>query len=179
MAPLSLPLSSLLKHTDCLRKANIFCYALHGFHRRPSGPVLWKRNFGAVVHGVGKLLSHHSGGKNYAASLCSSLSGGQDTTEKLWSAYKQTKRQTEGTDRSLQHLPILPLANSYAVDTKLLSPDYKPVMTDVSISIITISRAYFLLLHVFCRLYFISHKNGMGRATRMSVIIRLSSKAKA
>lgn len=139
MAPLSLPLSSLLKHKDCVRRANIFCNTLHGLHQRPFRPLLWKRNLGAVAHGVGQLLSHHPGAKNHAASACNSSSDGRDMTEKLWSAYKQTKRQTEGMGRSSQ---CLQQSNK--------SPSYNPLMTDVS------SRsAQFLQPHVsssFCTL---------------------------
>uniref|UniRef100_A0A7N8Y3Y0 5'-nucleotidase domain containing 3 n=1 Tax=Mastacembelus armatus TaxID=205130 RepID=A0A7N8Y3Y0_9TELE len=71
MVPLSLPLSTLLKHRDCLQKATVFYNVLH---QRP-----WKRDFA----------------KNYAASVCSSSSDGRDTTDKLWSVYHETKRQTE------------------------------------------------------------------------------------
>lgn len=98
MAPLSLPLSSVLRHACCLQSGNVFCNVLHGLHRRPFRSRLWKRNFGAVTHGVGQLLSHQSRVQNYAASVRSSSSGGQDMTDWLWSVYKETKRQTEGTD---------------------------------------------------------------------------------
>uniref|UniRef100_A0A7N8YI73 5'-nucleotidase domain containing 3 n=1 Tax=Mastacembelus armatus TaxID=205130 RepID=A0A7N8YI73_9TELE len=87
MVPLSLPLSTLLKHRDCLQKATVFYNVLH---QRP-----WKRDFGAVSAGVGQLLSHQPTAKNYAASVCSSSSDGRDTTDKLWSVYHETKRQTE------------------------------------------------------------------------------------
>lgn len=135
MPPLSLPLSSLLKRKDCLQRANVFRDTLHGLHHRPFRPALWKRHFGAVVLGVGKLLSHHHpGGRNYAASPFSSSPGGQDMTEKLRSAYKQTKRQTEGTGHVLvaftAECSVRPLTHSTAANCQLSSPECKPVMTD-------------------------------------------------
>ncbi|XP_018540004.1 5'-nucleotidase domain-containing protein 3 [Lates calcarifer] len=93
MAPLSSPLPSLLRHRGCLQKANV-CKILQGLHHRPFRSCLWKRNFGAAYHGVGQLLSHQHRAKNYAASVYSS-SDGQDMTERLWSIYNETKRQTE------------------------------------------------------------------------------------
>lgn len=98
MAPLSLPLSSLLRHRDCLQKANVFSNVLRGLQHRSVRSRVWKRNFGAVAHGVGQLLSNQPRAQNYAASVCSSSSDGQDMTERLWSVYKETKRQTEGMD---------------------------------------------------------------------------------
>uniref|UniRef100_A0A8C2XSD5 5'-nucleotidase domain containing 3 n=1 Tax=Cyclopterus lumpus TaxID=8103 RepID=A0A8C2XSD5_CYCLU len=95
MAPLSLPLSSLLKHKDCLQKANAFCNVLQSLHHRPCTSRLWKRSFGAVAHGVGQLLSHRPGSPNYAASVCRSSSAGQDMTERLRAVYNETKKQTE------------------------------------------------------------------------------------
>lgn len=101
MAPLSLPLSSLLKHKDCLQKVTFYCNVLQGLQHRACKSRLWKRNFGAVSHGVGQLLSNQPRPKNYAASVSSSSADGQDITEKLWSVYNETKRQTEGMN--LQH----------------------------------------------------------------------------
>ncbi|KAM7396933.1 hypothetical protein PAMP_019936 [Pampus punctatissimus] len=95
MASLSFPLSALVKHKDCLQKANIFCNVLQGLQHQTFRSRLWKRNFGAVSHGVGHLLSHQPRAKNYAASVCSSSSDGQDMAERLWSVYNETKRQTE------------------------------------------------------------------------------------
>lgn len=74
----------------------MFSNVLQGLQHRTFRSRLWKRNFGAVSHGVGQLLSHQPRAKNYAASMCSSSSDGQDMTEKLWSVYNETKRQTEG-----------------------------------------------------------------------------------
>lgn len=99
MAPLSSPLPSLLRHRGCLQKANV-CKILQGLHHRPFRSCLWKRNFGAAYHGVGQLLSHQHRAKNYAASVYSS-SDGQDMTERLWSIYNETKRQTEGTNAAV------------------------------------------------------------------------------
>ncbi|XP_005929147.1 5'-nucleotidase domain-containing protein 3 isoform X1 [Haplochromis burtoni] len=96
MAPWSLPLSSLLKHTDCLQRANIFCNVVQGLHHHyhPVRSRLWKRNFRAVSQGVGQLLSHEPRAGKCAASVCSSSLDGQNTTERLWSVYDETKRQT-------------------------------------------------------------------------------------
>ncbi|XP_054476195.1 5'-nucleotidase domain-containing protein 3 [Anoplopoma fimbria] len=95
MATLSLPLSSLLKHKDCLQKVKVFCNVLHSLQHRSCTSRVWKRSFGAVAHGVGRLLSQRSGSPNYAASVCRSSSDGPEMTERLWSVYKETKRQTE------------------------------------------------------------------------------------
>ncbi|KAL3061311.1 hypothetical protein OYC64_009482 [Pagothenia borchgrevinki] len=94
MAPLSSPLASLLKHKDFLQKASLFCNVLQSLHHPPFTSFLWKRNFGAVAHGVGKLLSHQPRSTNYAACVCSSSADGQDITERLRSVYNETKRQT-------------------------------------------------------------------------------------
>uniref|UniRef100_A0A3Q1B0F0 5'-nucleotidase domain containing 3 n=1 Tax=Amphiprion ocellaris TaxID=80972 RepID=A0A3Q1B0F0_AMPOC len=95
MAPLSLPVSFLLKQTDCLQRANIFRNVLQGLRQRPFRSRLWKRNFVAVSRGIGQLLSQQPRAKNYAASVCSSSADGQDLTERLWSVYHETKRQTQ------------------------------------------------------------------------------------
>ncbi|KAI9540741.1 5'-nucleotidase domain-containing protein 3 [Dissostichus eleginoides] len=94
MAPLSSPLASLLKQQCFLQKASLFCNVLQSLHHPPFTSLLWKRNFGAVAHGVGKLLSHHPRSTNYAACVCSSSADGQDMTERLRSVYNETKRQT-------------------------------------------------------------------------------------
>ncbi|XP_010790629.1 5'-nucleotidase domain-containing protein 3 [Notothenia coriiceps] len=94
MAPLSSPLASILKHKDFLQKASLFCNVLQSLHHPPFTSLVWKRNFGAVAHGVGKLLSHQPRSTNYAACVCSSSSDGQDMTERLRSVYNETKRQT-------------------------------------------------------------------------------------
>ncbi|KAK5902011.1 hypothetical protein CesoFtcFv8_007313 [Champsocephalus esox] len=94
MAPLSSPLASLLKHKDFLQKASLFCNVLQSLHHPPFTPLVWKRNFGAVAHGVGKLLSHQPRSSNYAACVCSSSADGQVMTERLRSVYNETKRQT-------------------------------------------------------------------------------------
>ncbi|XP_034060904.1 5'-nucleotidase domain-containing protein 3 [Gymnodraco acuticeps] len=94
MAPLSSPLASLLKHKDFLQKASLFCNVLQSLHHPPFTPLVWKRNFGAVAHGVGKLLSHQPRSTNYAACVCSSSADGQVMTERLRSVYNETKRQT-------------------------------------------------------------------------------------
>nr|XP_020441182.1 5'-nucleotidase domain-containing protein 3 [Monopterus albus] len=95
MAPLSSPLSFLLKHRDCLQKANTLCNVVQALHRRRPGAPSWKRDFGAVSHGVSPLLSQQPTAKNYASSVCSSSSDGQDMAERLWSVYNEKKRQTE------------------------------------------------------------------------------------
>lgn len=91
MAPLSVPLSSLLKHRDCLQRVNVFCNAAQGLRQRPLRSRSWKRNFG-------QLLTSLNRPQNYAASVCRSFSSGPDAAERLWSIYNETKRQTEGTD---------------------------------------------------------------------------------
>lgn len=96
MTPVSSPLSFLLKRSDSLQRASAVCLALRGLPRRTVRSPGWKRNFGAVSHGVGELLSHQPTAKNYAASVCSGSPGGQDMTERLWSVYNETKRQTKG-----------------------------------------------------------------------------------
>uniref|UniRef100_A0A3B3Y6P4 5'-nucleotidase domain containing 3 n=1 Tax=Poecilia mexicana TaxID=48701 RepID=A0A3B3Y6P4_9TELE len=94
MAPLSRSLSSLARHTECLRRVGVFRSFL------PNHPFRcgwWKRNFKAVScggAGVQPLLQQR-GAKNCAASVSSSSSDGQDATERLWSVYSETKRQTE------------------------------------------------------------------------------------
>lgn len=123
MAPLYLPLSSLLRHTERLQRVNIFRTALRGLHQRPI-----RRNVGAVAHRAGRLLSHPPGAKHCAASVCSSSSGGLDPTERLWSAYNQSKRQIEGKGRSS------------AVNTNL-SPKYNPLITvSSSLTVFTASQ---------------------------------------
>ncbi|XP_030588314.1 5'-nucleotidase domain-containing protein 3 isoform X1 [Archocentrus centrarchus] len=107
MAPWSLPLSSLLKHTDCLLRANIFFNVLHGLHHHTFRSRLWKRDFRAVSRGVGQLLSHQPRGKKCAASVCTSSVDGQDTTERLWSVYSETKdrlKYPEGL-RKYEYIP--------------------------------------------------------------------------
>ncbi|KAI4825156.1 hypothetical protein KUCAC02_020854 [Chaenocephalus aceratus] len=94
MAPLSSPLASLLKHKDFLQKASLFCNVLQSLHHPPFTPLVWKRNFGAVGHGIGKLLSHQPRSTNYAACVCSSSADGHVMTERLRSVYNETKRQT-------------------------------------------------------------------------------------
>lgn len=106
MAPLALPLSSLLKHKDCLQKANAFCNVLQSLHHRPSASRSWKRSFGAVAHGAGQLVSHQHRSPNYASSVCRSSTASQDMPGRLWSVYNETKKQTEGMDcsmRSMRH----------------------------------------------------------------------------
>ncbi|XP_033941920.1 5'-nucleotidase domain-containing protein 3 [Pseudochaenichthys georgianus] len=94
MAPLSSPLASLLKHKDFLQKASLFCNVLQSLHHPLFTPLVWKRNFGAVAHGVRKLLLHQPRSTNYAACVCSSSADGQVMTERLRSVYNETKRQT-------------------------------------------------------------------------------------
>uniref|UniRef100_A0A8C7XZ73 5'-nucleotidase domain containing 3 n=1 Tax=Oryzias sinensis TaxID=183150 RepID=A0A8C7XZ73_9TELE len=98
MAPMPLPLSSLLKYTECLQRArgvcNVFRDLPHGsFRLRP-----WRRNFSrAISRGVGQPWSQHQPrAPNCAASVCSSSSSGEGVTERLWSVYNETKRQTQG-----------------------------------------------------------------------------------
>uniref|UniRef100_A0A7N5ZXJ4 5'-nucleotidase domain containing 3 n=1 Tax=Anabas testudineus TaxID=64144 RepID=A0A7N5ZXJ4_ANATE len=110
MAPMSLPLSSLLNHWHSLQRANMFCFALQGLRHRALRSPLWKRNFGAGSYGVGQLLSHQPTGRKYAASVCSSSSDGQDMTERLWSVYNETKKQTKDL------IPVIS-ANSVNPDT--------------------------------------------------------------
>uniref|UniRef100_A0A1A8KU69 5'-nucleotidase domain containing 3 n=1 Tax=Nothobranchius kuhntae TaxID=321403 RepID=A0A1A8KU69_NOTKU len=96
MTTLSCPLRCLLKHTDCLRRAAVSRHVLPGSPQRSLGASLWRRNFRALSHGAtGELLLLQSGAKTSAASACSSSSDGQDVTQKLWSVYTETKRQTE------------------------------------------------------------------------------------
>ncbi|XP_037306393.2 5'-nucleotidase domain-containing protein 3 [Pungitius pungitius] len=95
MAPLPLPLSSLLKHRDCLQKAGAFSSALQSLHRRPFASRAWRRSPGAVAHGAGRLLSRRAGSPSYAACVFRCSSGAQDTTARLRSVYNETKRQTE------------------------------------------------------------------------------------
>lgn len=111
MAPVSLPLSSLLRHRDCVQKANMFCNVLRVLHHRPLTSSAWKRNLGSVSRGVGQLLPHQPAAKNYAASVCSSSSASQDMTERLWSVYNEARRQTKGrsthsTERSFSNTPL-------------------------------------------------------------------------
>ncbi|KAJ4937480.1 hypothetical protein JOQ06_002115 [Pogonophryne albipinna] len=94
MAPLYSPLASLLKHKDFLQKASLFCNVLQSLHHPPFTSLVWKRNFGAVAHVVGKLLSHQPRSTNYGACVCSSSADGQVMTERLRSVYNETKRQT-------------------------------------------------------------------------------------
>lgn len=96
MAPLSLPLSSLLKHRDCLQRASVFCNVFQGSARLAPRSRLWKRDFRAVARGAGQLQFRRSGTKNYAASASGSSTDGRDVTERLWSVYNETKKQTEG-----------------------------------------------------------------------------------
>lgn len=96
MAPLSVSLSSLLKHPDCLQRANVVCNVVQGLHHRSFRSRLWKRNVSSLSRGVNQLLSQQPRAKNYAASVCSMSKDGQDMTERLWSVYNETKRQTEG-----------------------------------------------------------------------------------
>uniref|UniRef100_A0A8D3BZL6 5'-nucleotidase domain-containing protein 3 n=1 Tax=Scophthalmus maximus TaxID=52904 RepID=A0A8D3BZL6_SCOMX len=124
MAPLSLPLSSLLRP-----RAGVLCNALQALHRRPSTSCSWTRNFGAVRHGVGQLLSPQPGAANYAASACSSSSAGQDTTERLWSVYNETKRQTEALTPAISANSVNPntiFANNEMSlrDTEIYGFDY-------------------------------------------------------
>uniref|UniRef100_A0A8P4KDH8 5'-nucleotidase domain-containing protein 3 n=1 Tax=Dicentrarchus labrax TaxID=13489 RepID=A0A8P4KDH8_DICLA len=124
MAPLSFPLSSLLKLKDCAQKANIFCNVLQGLHHRPLRSRLWKRNFGAVAHGVGQLLSHQPRGKSYAASVCSSSSDGQDMTDRLWSVYNETKKQTED---------LLPVISTNSVNPNTIFANNEMSLRDIEI----------------------------------------------
>nr|XP_019934532.1 PREDICTED: 5'-nucleotidase domain-containing protein 3 [Paralichthys olivaceus] len=98
MASLSLPLSSLLGHRKCLQRTAVFCSVLQGLHQRAfsSTSRSWRRTLGAVQLGVGQLLSRQQQQQD-GASVCrsSSSSHGQDMTERLWSVYNQTKRQTQ------------------------------------------------------------------------------------
>ena len=102
MAPLSLPLSCLLRHRECLHRTAVFCSALQGSHQRPvsSSSRSWRRSFGSVPLGVGPLLSRQQLQQQpqLGAPVCrsSSSSHGQDMTERLWSVYNQTKKQTQG-----------------------------------------------------------------------------------
>lgn len=90
MAPLSSPLSSLLRLWDGVRRASTFGKTLRG----------WRRDYA-------QLLSHPPGAANYAASVRSSSShGGRDLTETLWSAYRQAKRRTEGTEHKSPGAPL-------------------------------------------------------------------------
>lgn len=126
MAHLSLPLS-LLKHTDKML-SNVLLRSLQ--HRTFS----WKQNVGAVAPGVGQLLlSHQPGAPNYAASARRSCSsGGQEITERLWSVYNETKRQTEGMDSVIiitHSSSIHSITHSTAAELLLSYND--PVMTNV------------------------------------------------
>lgn len=98
MAPLSLPLASLLKHSDCLQKAKAFCNVLQSPQHRPFTSRSWRRSPGAVARGAGHLLSRQPGSPNYAARVFRCSSGAQDTTERLRSVYNETKRQTQGKE---------------------------------------------------------------------------------
>uniref|UniRef100_A0A3B3C013 5'-nucleotidase domain containing 3 n=1 Tax=Oryzias melastigma TaxID=30732 RepID=A0A3B3C013_ORYME len=92
-----LPLSCLLKYTECLQRArgvcNVFRALPHGASRfRP-----WRRNFRAISRGVGPPLSQqHPVAPKCAASVCSSPPSGEGVAERLWSVYNETKRQTQG-----------------------------------------------------------------------------------
>lgn len=89
MAPLCPRLPWLLKHTDCLHRANILWGTSRGFNQRPP---LWKRNVGAV----GAPLPQQPLARSLAASAHGSSPDGHDLTEKLWSVYHKTKKRTEG-----------------------------------------------------------------------------------
>ncbi|KAM9754160.1 5'-nucleotidase domain-containing protein 3 [Menidia menidia] len=97
MATFSYPVSTLLKHTHCVQRANVFFNVAQGLPQHTFRSLLWKRNFKAVSRGVGQLLSHRPEALNYAASACSSSTDGRDITDKLWSVYNDTKRQTQAT----------------------------------------------------------------------------------
>lgn len=89
MAPLCPRLWWLLKHTDCLPRPNISWFMSHGFDRRPH---LWKRDLGSV----GQPQTHFAPARSFAASAHGSSSDGHDVTERLWSVYHKTKKQTKG-----------------------------------------------------------------------------------
>ncbi|XP_029992474.1 LOW QUALITY PROTEIN: 5'-nucleotidase domain-containing protein 3 [Sphaeramia orbicularis] len=95
MAPLSFPVSSLLKGRDCLQRAGVLFNVLNGLPHRPSKPRSWKRGFCAASYGMGQILSQQRRVKTHGASVRSSSSAGQDMAERLWTVYNETKRQTE------------------------------------------------------------------------------------
>lgn len=95
MAPMSCPASTLLRLRDGVQRA-------YGFRKTLRG---WRRNYSAVTDLVGQLFSHHPRAANYAASIRSSSSAGRDLTEKLCTAYRQAKRQTEGVHYSVITIP--------------------------------------------------------------------------
>lgn len=142
MAPLSLPLLSLLKHKDCFQKANVFFNVLKGFDHQPFRCRLLKRNFGAVSRGLGQLLSQQARVQTYAASVCSSSSD-RDKTERLWSVYNETKRQTEGKITQLREPSLC--HELFYMKYKMFSP-YISVMikiTNISSRLPTFSTALF------------------------------------
>lgn len=93
MAALSSP---LLRPRGCLQRASAFSNLLH--HSPVRAPV-WRRNMSSVAPGVNRVLSQPPAApQRPAARWSSSSSGDQSLTERLWSVYRETKRQTQGTD---------------------------------------------------------------------------------
>lgn len=89
MAPLSAPLSSLMKTTDFLQRATMLCSLLQESR-------LWKRDFSSLSHGVGQLLSHQRRDiKVSAASVCTCSSASDGQGHRLWALYNESKRQTK------------------------------------------------------------------------------------
>ncbi|XP_015232206.1 PREDICTED: 5'-nucleotidase domain-containing protein 3 [Cyprinodon variegatus] len=98
MTPLSRSLSPLVKRTECLWRLGVFRSFLQGQPDRRSIPGCWKRSFRAVScggAGIQPLLKPPEAKQSTASLSSSSSSEGPEDTDKLWSVYKETKRQTE------------------------------------------------------------------------------------
>ncbi|KAM6960656.1 5'-nucleotidase domain-containing protein 3 [Aplochiton taeniatus] len=98
MAPLSLSLSSLLKNKVCLQRLSIYCSGIHtksglpwDIGHRVSCTGFRERN---CITSAFMKDAHH-GFNNYAATMCTNSSDGQEMTNWLWSVYNETKKQTE------------------------------------------------------------------------------------
>uniref|UniRef100_A0A665UUH2 5'-nucleotidase domain containing 3 n=1 Tax=Echeneis naucrates TaxID=173247 RepID=A0A665UUH2_ECHNA len=124
MTPLSLLLSSLLKHRECLQKAAAFCQVPPGLHHRSFSSCLWKQKSDAAQHGDGQLLSQQPGVKKCAASVCSSSSDGQDPAGRLWAVYNESKRRTED---------LIPLIPTNSVDPNTIFANNEMSLRDIEI----------------------------------------------
>lgn len=92
MSPLSVKLRECMQRSS--RLWNVFSC---GLHHGSSSSCLWKRNFAAVHCKTSQLLvSQPTIVANHSASFHQSSTHCQDQTERLWSVYNETKRQTGG-----------------------------------------------------------------------------------
>ncbi|XP_068614608.1 5'-nucleotidase domain-containing protein 3-like [Brachionichthys hirsutus] len=118
MARLPSPLS-------CLQTASVFYNVLHGLRQRTSvSRVVWKRDFGAAVRGVGKLLSHQRRAANHAACVRSGSADGRGVADRLWSVYKETKRETED---------LIPVISTNSVNPDTIFANNEMSLRDIEI----------------------------------------------